>query len=110
MSHSVRLSKFSHVTLFLHKLHWLPIQYRILFKYNIITYKAIHLSQPPYRGYSIGDVLKIHLFSESWIAVGSEGVGIFNREEMFIRINRVCLTFCCTFCCEDLRTESTFSL
>ena len=33
---------------FLHKLHWLPIHYRILFKYNLLIYKAIHLSQPPY--------------------------------------------------------------
>ena len=43
-----KLSKFSHVAPFLHKLHWLPIQYRILFKYNIITYKAINFSQLPY--------------------------------------------------------------
>ena len=32
----------------MHKLHWLPIHYRILFKYNLLTYKAIHFSQPPY--------------------------------------------------------------
>ena len=31
----------------LHKLHWLPIHYCILFKYNL-THKAIHFSQPPY--------------------------------------------------------------
>ena len=40
--------KFSHVTPFLHKLHWLPIHYRTLFKYNPLTYKVIHFSQPPY--------------------------------------------------------------
>ena len=27
---------------------WLPIHYRILFKYNLLIYKAIHFSQPPY--------------------------------------------------------------
>ena len=43
-----KLSKCSHVTPFLHKLHWLPIHYRILFKYNLLIYKAIHFSQPPY--------------------------------------------------------------
>ena len=43
-----KLNKFSRVTLFPHKLHWLPILYRILFKYNNLTYKAIHFSQPPY--------------------------------------------------------------
>ena len=43
-----KLNKFSHVTPFLHKLHWLPIHYRILFKHNLLTYKAIHFSQPPY--------------------------------------------------------------
>ena len=43
-----KLNKYCHVTPFLHKLHWLPIHYRILFKYNLLTYKAIHFSQPPY--------------------------------------------------------------
>ena len=43
-----KLNKYCHVTPFLHKLHWLPIQYRILFKYNLLTNKAIHFCQPPY--------------------------------------------------------------
>ena len=43
-----RLDRTSHVTLFLQKLHWLPITYRILFKYNLITFKAINFSQPIY--------------------------------------------------------------
>ena len=43
-----KLNKFSHVTPFLHKLPWLPIDYCILFKYNLVTYKAIHFTQPPY--------------------------------------------------------------
>ena len=43
-----RLDKISHVTPFLKKLHWLPIQHRILFKYNFLVFKAINLSQPPY--------------------------------------------------------------
>ena len=43
-----RLDKMSHVTPFLKKLHWLPIQHRILFKYNLLVFKAINLSHPPY--------------------------------------------------------------
>ena len=43
-----KLNKYCHVTPFLHKLHWLPIHYRILFKYNLLIYKAIHLRQRPY--------------------------------------------------------------
>ena len=43
-----RLDKMSHVTPFLEKLHWHPIQHRILFKYNLLVFKAINLSQPPY--------------------------------------------------------------
>ena len=43
-----KLNKYYHVTPFLHKLHWLCIYYRILFKYNLLTYKAIHFNQPPY--------------------------------------------------------------
>ena len=43
-----QINKYCHVTPFLHKLHWLPIHYGILFKYNLITCKEIHFSQPPY--------------------------------------------------------------
>ena len=43
-----RLDKMSHVTPFLKKFHWLPIQHRILFKCNLLVFKAINLSQPPY--------------------------------------------------------------
>ena len=48
-----RLDKMSHVTPFCHvtplkKLHSLPIQHCILFKYNLLVFKAINLSQPPY--------------------------------------------------------------
>ena len=43
-----KLNKYCHITPFIHKLHWLPIHFRILFKYNLLTYKAIHFSQPPY--------------------------------------------------------------
>ena len=42
----LRLDRTSQVTSFLQKLHWLPITYRILFKYNLITFKAIRFSQP----------------------------------------------------------------
>ena len=41
-----RLNKTSHVTPYLQKLHWLPISYCILFKYNLMTFKAIKFSQP----------------------------------------------------------------
>ena len=43
-----RLDKTSHVTPYLQKLHWLPISYRILFNYNLITFKAIKFPQPSY--------------------------------------------------------------
>ena len=43
-----RLDKMSHVTPFWKKLHWLPIQHRILFNYNLLVFKAINLSQPLY--------------------------------------------------------------
>ena len=42
------LDKTSHITPYLQKLHWLPISYCILFKYNLITFKAIKFSQPSY--------------------------------------------------------------
>ena len=40
-----RLNNFSHVTPFLHKLQWLPIQYCILFRYHLLTHKATNFSQ-----------------------------------------------------------------
>ena len=43
-----RLDRTSRVTPFLQKLHWLPITYRILFKYNLITFKASKFSKPCY--------------------------------------------------------------
>ena len=43
-----KLNKFTAVTPFLQKLHWLPVQYRIVFKYNLFTYKSIHFGQPAY--------------------------------------------------------------
>ena len=43
-----RLDKTSHVTSYLQKLQWLPISYRILFKYNLITFKTIKFSKPTY--------------------------------------------------------------
>ena len=46
-----RLDKTSHVTSYLQKLHWLPISCRVLFKYNLITFKTIKFSQPTYLSY-----------------------------------------------------------
>ena len=43
-----RLDKTNHVTSYLQKPHWLPISYCILFKYNLITFKAIKFSQQTY--------------------------------------------------------------
>ena len=43
-----RLDKMSHVKPYLEKLHWLPISYHILYKYNLFIFKAINLSQYPY--------------------------------------------------------------
>ena len=41
-------ANFSNMTPFPNRLHWLPIQYGVLFKCNLITYKARNFSQPPY--------------------------------------------------------------
>ena len=40
--------KYGHITPLLHKLHWLPIKYRIQFKILLITFKAIHGLAPSY--------------------------------------------------------------
>ena len=43
-----RRRKYDHVTPALEKLHWLPVQYRILYKILIITYRALHGQAPSY--------------------------------------------------------------
>ena len=43
-----RSSKFSHITLQLNKLHWLPDRYRVQFKIGLITYKILNQGQPVY--------------------------------------------------------------
>ena len=37
-----------HVTPMLHQLHWLPVQYRVLCKIALLTYKALHGEAPGY--------------------------------------------------------------
>ena len=43
-----RLDRHTHISPHLQKLHWLPIKYRIIFKYNLITFKAITVNKPLY--------------------------------------------------------------
>ena len=37
-----------HISPILHNLHWLPISFRIQYKINLLTFKALHGSAPPY--------------------------------------------------------------
>ena len=43
-----RTSRFSHITGPMKSLHWLPIRSRIIFKINLITFKALHTDTPKY--------------------------------------------------------------
>ena len=43
-----RTKKFDHITPVLHRLHWLPIRYRIQFKLILLTWKALHDMAPSY--------------------------------------------------------------
>ena len=43
-----RARPFSPVSHKLKEIHWLPVKYRILFKLNILTFKALNLSEPGY--------------------------------------------------------------
>ena len=40
--------KFDHVTPILKELHWLPVRFRVMYKYLTLTYKAIEGSSPVY--------------------------------------------------------------
>ena len=41
-------SRFHHITPVLKSLHWLPVEYRILFKVAILTFKILHGLSPDY--------------------------------------------------------------
>jgi len=43
-----RLPRRSHVTSKLKTLHWLPVKYRVMFKVNLLTYKALNKGYPSY--------------------------------------------------------------
>ena len=43
-----QMSKFQHITPVLQKLHWLPIQYRIIFKILLLVYKSLNGASPSY--------------------------------------------------------------
>ena len=40
--------EFCHITPFLRVLHWLPVQYRVVFKILLLTFKPIHKLAPTY--------------------------------------------------------------
>ena len=43
-----RTSRFTSITPARKSLHWLPIEHRIQFKINLLTFKALHFLSPPY--------------------------------------------------------------
>ena len=43
-----RCPKFPHITPVLHDLHWLPIKFRILFKFLVFTYRVLDETAPAY--------------------------------------------------------------
>ena len=43
-----RVSRFEHISEYRKALHWLPVEYRIRFKINLLTYKALNFGQPLY--------------------------------------------------------------
>ena len=55
-----RLDKTSHVTSNLQKLYNSPLSYHLLFKHNLITFKAIKFSQPTYLSSLIKTSTLIH--------------------------------------------------
>ena len=44
----LQVSKFQHISPVLCELHWLPIQYRIIFKILLVVYKSLNGTSPSY--------------------------------------------------------------
>ena len=40
--------RYSHITPVMINLHWLPVKFRIIFKVNLLTFKALHGLAPAY--------------------------------------------------------------
>ena len=51
-----RTRKFDSITPALRNLHWLPLEKRIIFKINVLTFRAMHGTDPQY----LADLLHIH--------------------------------------------------
>ena len=51
--YSLGTHRHEHVTPMLRQLHWLPVQYRVLYKIALLTYKALHGEAPGYLSYLI---------------------------------------------------------
>ena len=43
-----QMSEFQHITPVLQELHWLPIQYHIIFKILLLVYKSMNGASPSY--------------------------------------------------------------
>ena len=40
--------RYIHISPYLHRLHWLPIQFRIIFKVLLLTHNSLHHKRPEY--------------------------------------------------------------
>ena len=63
-----QVGKFRHITPVLQELHWLPIQYRIVFKIMLLVYKSLNGASPSY----LAQQLHYRSYSKSLRSVSNE--------------------------------------
>ena len=62
----VGLPRYCHITPVLHSLHWLPVRYRINFKFLLLTYNCLHGLAPQYMSDLLSIVPFMHSHEDKW--------------------------------------------
>ena len=57
--------RYDHITPMMINLHWLPVTFRIIFKVNLMTFKAIHGLAPAY----LSDIISFNTYSKAILII-----------------------------------------
>ena len=85
----VRLRKHDHITPVLKDLHWLPVERRIVYKINLLTFKCIHGLAPKYLQHLL-NVYKANRSLGSSTDLTTLNLPLYNMKSYGLRFISVC--------------------
>ena len=53
--------KYDHITPVLNRLHWLPVQQRVMYKTAMLTYKSLNIGQPEHMSVLLSDYTPVEV-------------------------------------------------